>query len=482
MSSKINKAVNEATTQGFLLNPEAIKLMREYEDTVDIVDIIRKIIRSRISSSEVIVTREDLAEYLATSTKLNSQDMDQGTLESEVKVIKDPGNSVTPSKDPYNFVNLFQSRYRKLRAITLQRPGLNSIKPITAFDAKSGMIGGLLMSRKVKRDLIQLTLEDESGSGEVLVADPNVKREVESLCLDQYIVAQVQRSKSGSIFASGVIWPDVPEHKARGARDDVYAVFTSDLQVGSASFMRKEFERFLEWLNGRRDKASQASRVRYLLIAGDLIDGVGIYPGQEVNLSIKDVYSQYEELAELLRKVPERIKVIIIPGNHDSVRQALPQPRISKNIAAGLYGLGNIVSLGNPAQIIIHGVSILMFHGSSLDDVVTSVRGVSFKSPTSGIKVLLRARHLAPIYGGRTSIVPNITDELVIEEVPDIMHVGHIHTTGTERYRGTLMISSGTWQAQTPYQSKMGIKPDPSVVTIVNLKDLSVDTHRFNEA
>jgi DNA polymerase II small subunit len=335
------------------------------------------------------------------------------------------------------------------------------------------------MSRRVKRDLIELTIEDESGSGEILIAEPKVKRDVESLCLDQYVVAQVQRSKSGSLFVSGIIWPDIPEHRVEGGAHDVYAVFTSDLQVGSTSFMRQNFEKFIQWLNGEGDRVGQASRVRYLLIAGDLIDGVGIYPGQEVNLSIKDTESQYSELAELLEKVPKEIKILIIPGNHDSVRQALPQPPVPKTTASRLYSLENIVSLGNPAQVNICGVNVLMFHGTSLDDVIASVPGVSFEFPTSGAKVLLRARHLAPIYGHRTTIVPAMTDQLVIEQVPDIMHVGHIHTTGTERYRGTLMISSGTWQAQTPYQSKMGIKPDPCVITIVNLKDLSVDMHKF---
>ena len=43
------------------------------------------------------------------------------------------------------------------------------------------------------------------------------------------------------------------------------------------------------------------------------------------------------------------------------------------------------------------------------------------------MKHLLRARHLSPIYGSQTPIAPEMEDLLVIEDVPDIFHVGHVH-------------------------------------------------------
>ena len=70
--------------------------------------------------------------------------------------------------------------------------------------------------------------------------------------------------------------------------------------------------------------------------------------------------------------------------------------------------------------------------------------GLSYEKPQDAMKVLLRARHVAPIFGLRTPIAPEVEDHLVIEEVPDIFHAGHVHTVGVDRYKSTLIINSGT--------------------------------------
>ena len=124
-------------------------------------------------------------------------------------------------------------------------------------------------------------------------------------------------------------------------------------------------------------------------------------------------------------------------------------------------------------------MSILAYHGRSLDDVLATTPGLSYEKPQEAMKVLLRARHLAPIFGMRTPIAPEVEDHLVINEVPDIFDCGHVHTIGEERYKSTLMINSGTWQGQTGYQTNLGISPTPGVVPIVNLATLDVVWKEF---
>jgi DNA polymerase II small subunit len=68
---------------------------------------------------------------------------------------------------------------------------------------------------------------------------------------------------------------------------------------------------------------------------------------------------------------------------------------------------------------------------------------------------------------------------LVIEDVPDIFHAGHVHTVGIDHYKSTLIINSGTWQAQTGYQANLGISPRPGLVPIVNLATLEVTLREF---
>jgi len=94
---------------------------------------------------------------------------------------------------------------------------------------------------------------------------------------------------------------------------------------------------------------------------------------------------------------------------------------------------------------------------------------------------LLKARHLSPIYGKRTPIAPELEDMMVINEIPDIFHSGHIHVVDLDMYRGVLIVNSGAWQTQTPYQASVGITPTPGIALIVNLATLKVFRKDFTE-
>jgi DNA polymerase II small subunit len=222
-----------------------------------------------------------------------------------------------------------------------------------------------------------------------------------------------------------------------------------------------------------------SSRVRYLIIAGDIIDGIGVYPNQINELEIRDIYEQYEIAAKLLSKIPEHIEIVLIPGNHDAVAKALPQPPIPREYAEELYSDERIHILSNPSYISLEGVEVLICHGKALDDILSSKPGLDFQQPAKGMELLLRCRHLAPIYGASTPIVPEGEDRLVIERVPDILHMGHIHIHQIKKYRGVTLIASGSWQSQTSYQRRLEIKPTPGVASIVDLKSLQSYTIDF---
>ncbi|NQE44572.1 DNA polymerase II small subunit, partial [ANME-1 cluster archaeon GoMg2] len=92
--------------------------------------------------------------------------------------------------------------------------------------------------------------------------------------------------------------------------------------------------------------------------------------------------------------------------------------------------------------------------------------------PEVMMEEMLKRRHVAPIYGNSVSIVPNGHDYGVIDQVPEIFHCGHSHTVGIAKYRGVLLLNSGTWQSQTPYQKKLNINPVPGCATLVDLSTL----------
>jgi DNA polymerase II small subunit len=85
------------------------------------------------------------------------------------------------------------------------------------------------------------------------------------------------------------------------------------------------------------------------------------------------------------------------------------------------------------------------------------------------MKEMLKRRHLAPIYGGRTPLAPEKEDFLVIDEVPDIFITGHVHGAGISEYRGVRLICASTWQSQTPFQRMHNFNPDPAKLPIVHL-------------
>jgi DNA polymerase II small subunit len=223
-----------------------------------------------------------------------------------------------------------------------------------------------------------------------------------------------------------------------------------------------------------------ASHIKYVMIAGDIVDGVGIYPNQIRELAVKDVYKQYRLAARFIEQIPDYIEVIISPGNHDTSRKSLPQPAISNIFLETLQEARNVHSVGDPCYLSLHEVEILVYHGRSLDDVISTVPGMSPNQPERAMKLLLQGRHLAPMYGGKTMLSSESKDYLVIERVPDIFHAGHIHALGYCNYRGVLIVNSGGWQEQTGYMQRLGFTPTPGRVPVVNLQTLEVTIVPFS--
>jgi len=198
-----------------------------------------------------------------------------------------------------------------------------------------------------------------------------------------------------------------------------------------------------------------------------LVDGIGIYPDQEDELVIEDVYAQYAELARLMKDIPENIKIVMMPGNHDAVRLAEPQPALPESITK-LFD-SRTMFVGNPCYMEIEGRIILAYHGRSMDDFVGGIHALSYKDPAEIMREMLRRRHMAPIYGERTAIAPEQKDYLVIDRVPNIFVTGHVHACAIAEYRGIKLINASAWQSQTSFQRMHNQIPDPAKVPMINL-------------
>jgi DNA polymerase II small subunit len=309
---------------------------------------------------------------------------------------------------------------------------------------------------------------------------------VANIMLDQVICVsgqlKISDGRSRIIFTDEFFWPDVPmTFRPNHAADRVSAMCISDIHIGSKEFVRPLWDRLVEFLNGRIGGERQqqlAGEVKYLLIAGDAVDGIGVYPSQEANLTagLDDIYAQYAVLQEMLQGVPDYIQIIYIPGNHEPVRNAIPCPSVPKKFVGDIQSNLNVLCLGNPSTVSVHGVKTLMFHGDSFIDFSMNVPGVDVNHPDTAMVECLRGRHLAPSFGKKTELAPGPLDWLVVDEVPDIFHTGHLHINGFGRYRNVTCIGSGCFESQTDFMKSLGIVPTPGKPFIVRLyePDLAV--------
>jgi DNA polymerase II small subunit len=337
--------------------------------------------------------------------------------------------------------------------------------------------------RQTKKGNYLLEVEDESNEALVIVSNKNeeLTKKFNELVTDEVVLIN-GRVSSPFIFAEDIQFPEIPvRNEKKKTEDDISMVLTSDFHIGSNNFLGANFNKMVDWLNGRTGNERQqrlAGKIKYMMICGDNVDGIGIYPTQEKELVVKDIYQQYSLFEDFLESVPDYIHVFVIPGNHDAVRRADPQPSIPNELISRTVGKGNIHYLGNPTFVEVHGIKVLMYHGCSLDSIIATIPGMEYGKPEKPMTELLRRRNLSPIYG-KNPVVPEHKDYLVIREVPDIMHVGHVHKNGYANYKGTQLINSGTWQAQTDYQAQQGHIPSPCILPIYDMKNAELRSIDF---
>ncbi len=401
-------------------------------------------------------------------------------------------------RDVQDFVQYFNTRYNLLEKILRQRPDLRNITTINRIKNKKdkeiiSLIGIVADKRTTKNQNLVLTLEDQTGSINVLVNKnkPEIFNEAKSIVLDEVLGINGVNAQN-IVFANKIFWPEVSFKELKKSNDEVYAIFLSDLHVGSKNFLPEAFDKFLKWINqqaGNEKQKEIAAKVQYIFIVGDLVDGCGIYPEQDKELEIKDIHEQYEKCAKLLSQIPPRIHIIICPGNHDAMRIAEPQPALYKDFAKPIYNLPNIISLSNPSFVNIHssesfsGFDVLLYHGYSFDYFVANVNQIrnqgGYNRADLIMKFLLKRRHLAPTHTSTLYIPDTTQDPLVINKLPDFFITGHIHKSIAANYKNITLISGSCWQSKTTFQEKVGHDPEPGRVPIVNLKTREIKILKF---
>ena len=349
---------------------------------------------------------------------------------------------------------------------------LREVHRYQGYDNKAVAIGLVNEPRYPKNGHLMWSLEDETGEMNCLLTkrqgddrDRFQEQIIEAgLMPDDVLGVSGTFNQNGDIFyVDDLHFPMKERHQKASSPFGVSVAFLSDIHVGSKTFLEAQWHKMVRWFHTE----PLAKTVKYLILSGDCVDGVGIYPGQDKELAIPDLFGQYSEFAKLLELLPDWVECIMLPGNHDAVRPAEPQPTFEKEIQQD-YNTTTFV--GNPCDFSLHGVRLLSYHGKSIDDFVAGLKTVTYADPVEAMRQMLRRRHLAPQWGGKTPLSPEPEDGLVINEVPDIFVTGHVHGHACVDFKGTTLVCSSTWQDQTSYQRMLGFQPKPCMLTIVNLQ------------
>ncbi len=415
-----------------------------------------------------------------------------------LKIVFDYEEPVS-KKDVGDFVGYYNSRFRQIEGLLRNRQELSGLTSIARIlqkrDRENVAIIGIVSDKTTTTGgHVMLKLEDRTGEIRVLVN--NSKQELflqaKDTVLDE-VVGVTGMSGDGIVFCTGLLNPDIPLNKElKKSPEEVYAIFLSDLHVGSVNFLDKKLDKFIRWLRGEvgtKEHAEIIKKIKYIFIAGDLVDGVGIYPNQETELTIKDVYEQYEECARYLSRIPGHIQVVVCPGNHDSIRLSEPQPAFDRQFAAPLFRLPNITLVSNPGIVNIaatdgfSGFDVLLYHGYSFDYYISNVDSIrnngGYDRADLVMKFLLQRRHLAPSHTSTLYVPDSEKDPLFISRVPDFFVSGHIHKSYVSGYRNVSMICGSCWQSTTSFQRRVGHNPEPAYVPLVNLQTRQTKILRF---
>ena len=403
------------------------------------------------------------------------RNMKKTNVQYDFEIIQDTSKKSYTSGELENLISYFKSRYEKLHNILSKRPDLRNTTKVADIDDSQDSLSMILMVKEIrssKNGHKIVEFEDDTGNISVLFSQNNEElfAEAEKLVRDEVVGIIANKSNDNSFaFGQQIINPGVlqiPEKEM-----DFGIVFLSDVHIGSLTFLEDAFTRFIDWINceyGTEEQRRVAEDVKYLIIGGDIVDGIGVYPNQEKELAIKDITEQYNEAAKFLGNIRSDIKIIIAPGNHDASRVAEPQPAVPEEYAKALYELDNVEFISNPGVVSLDGIHVLIYHGRSFDDLVMAVKDFTHERNDLLMEELLNKRHLAPIYGERTPLASELEDYLVIDEVPDVFHTGHVHINTYRRFKGIHLINSGTFQTQTEFQKIYNIEPTPAEVPVLH--------------
>lgn len=395
--------------------------------------------------------------------------------ESDYDISGDISGKSYGSGEIESYIELFRDRYKKLSGLLKRH--LEETYPLGFVNSKRGgdyvsLIGIVNEVRDTQKGNKLVKIEDTNDEALVVFYEEEIFDKCDEIVEDEVIGISGRIADNGEIvFGEDLYFPDIsPNRTMNKSNSGAKVALISDLHIGGQEFAAEKWQRFTNWVRQKED-------LKYMVVAGDLVDGVGVYPEQDKELSVTSVEEQYQLCAKAFEKFPDDLEIIVSPGNHDTPRLAEPQPQLREEYREMFPD--NVRMTSNPALVEIEGVKIEVYHGMSIKELSDSIPDLEMEEAEGAMEQMLKKRHLNPIFGGDNRIAPENEDYLVLEEAPDVLHCGHVHKLRQSEYRNVRIINSGCWQKITEFQKQKNIVPDVGTAPILDLSTGKIEVKEF---
>jgi DNA polymerase II small subunit/DNA polymerase delta subunit B len=295
-------------------------------------------------------------------------------------------------------IQFFIDRYEKIKKILNGRLDLVNLVSVNKITPKSKKFSIIVMIKEKISDSNSIVVEDLTG--ELIVRFPEkISNLLEEIVLDEAVGLVCELGADG-IVVNNVIWPDLPLRRdVNKTKDDIFCLFISDIHMDSEQFNHGSYEKFLNWLN-----QTNYSNFYIFVLGG--------------------ISSREEDVKEFFSKLPKNSEKIFLRADVDP-------------------DLPEIFNITPPSLVKLENIVFLLYHGEFLEKYSNIWKNL----PAEKIMLnLLKKRHMDPIFDSQTKIFDQ--DQFVLDIVPDIFVSGHFHNPGILNYKGTTIISNGSFLTQ----------------------------------
>lgn len=297
--------------------------------------------------------------------------------------------------------HFFNNRYDRLRGILTGRTSLSNLLSINKITQRTKKFSIVAMVTSIDRQGSSLVVEDKTGQLTVNFLK-ELSDDFNQIVCDEVVGLVCESSVSG-FNARRIIWPDVPlKRSVKRAKEDVHCLFISDLHMDSKKFNKDSYKKFMEWLERTKTKFDKF----YIFILGD-------------------VSTKMQDIKKFFSTLPPNSRKIYLNGEIDPETGEVNS---------------NVIKISSPSIINVEGTTFLLLHGNLLANYA-DVWGDA--SPEQIMVNLLRKRNLNPTIDFTKTIYDE--DPFILDVIPDVFACGHFHRPGALNYKGTTIISNGSF-------------------------------------